>query len=167
MLLDSAIRIISVCLVEKLRRYFFSIFGGTRVAGDSFLNNLTCSIIVVGEERSIQIDIALPSILRRLRPIHRIIIPIFLQLQLSLDFLSGKLVLAFECLICDPEKCDHFRCPEELIVGNFVAEAFQVFDEADHLVRVLLVQRLARKSFTHQHRLISACRLVLFQSWHL
>ena len=151
MLLHSAIVVVAISWVEKLRRHFFRIFGGTRVPTDPFLHNFTATSIIVIEKRSIQIDIALSSVLRGLRPVHCEIVPVLVRLQLSLDFLSGKLVLPFECLVRDPKKGDDFGRPEELVLGHFVAEAFQVLDEADDLVGVLLVQRLARQSLAHHH----------------
>ena len=59
---------------------------------------------------------------------------LFLVLQLSLSFFSGELEVSLEGFVGDAEKGDYFRGPEQLVRGDFVAEALQVLDEADHLL---------------------------------
>ena len=76
-----------------------------------------------------------------------------------MDLFSGELVLALQRLILNTKECDDFWRPEKFIVSHIIAESFQVFDEADDLVGVLLAQRL------HGEPVAQGRRLQLFEPW--
>ena len=75
----------------------------------------------------------MPSILR----IAAEQLTIFLRLELLLNFLPRKLILALKKLITDAEKGDNLRGPEKFVLRNLVAESLKILDKVDNLVRVL------------------------------
>ena len=127
--------------------YFFSILCWAWVATDSLFNNF----VVIDNESSLKIDVALPSITTE--SIHILWASISFLLELSLNLFSRKFVLALQSLIWNSKECNDFRRPKKFVIGNLIAESLQVLNKTHNLVGILLVQRLVWQSIVRSSRL--------------
>jgi len=98
--------------IREVLLNFFGVLGRPWISIEHF-NNL----IVPGRKVSLQIDIALPSVVTVTKHLA-----IILWLELPLEFLSGELVLFPEQSVCDAKESNNFGGPEKLVFGYLIAE---------------------------------------------